>query len=1306
VQSGDSDKGDNLLKLRKVEIIGFKSFCDRTVVTFSGTGTTCIVGPNGCGKSNVVDAISWVLGEQSHKSLRAERMADCIFNGTQKRPPMGLAEVTITMEDPELAEAARFVLDAAAAADAPANGDGPMLLMAPVDDTAAAVSLETGAPADSTELFSLDGSAGAADATDAAANNSSEPEFLKSRRRKKGSDKPMLATKPGEVVVSRRLYRSGQSEYLINGRVGRLRDIQEMFMGVGLGPDSYAIIEQGRIGQILSTKPHERRAIIEEAAGVTKFKTKKRLAEAKLESSKVNLSRVNDIVVEVEKQLGSLKRQAAKARRYAEVRDQMRAIVRQMLAGKARELDGEAERIAKRLEELSATEAQHAQLMQQHETEHDRLNQRIYELDVTIKQNQNHLNLTALEVDRSENRIAFNRQRSAELAGRGGQIAQEIAGLTSQTVDWQLRNAEQHRSVVSLRVEAGTLGTHVAELSERSAARSTQIHDSELRIEALRQRASEASESLLRLHGEQKQAEEALVHKSETMQRLETRELAMLESSIKIRDDAEHAAFDWEAANGQLTAMNKQVADAQVKIAALREQREITTKEGDALRDSLSGVRARHATLTQVLNDRSYTADAVQKLFAANERGGGHDFHAVGVLADYAEVEEEHEAAVEQYLREELEYVVVQTFDHARAGVSLLREEVGGRATFFVDSLRNLRLSEYEPIVHFRAEDGVISRLDKLVAFRDPLGAAAKQFLPRLRAAYLTDSAIAAEKLANENPQFAFVTPDGTCYQGRMVTGGRADEAGPLGMKRELRALDAEMIGLEERAERMRVTMEAIAEDLRGAEQALEQSTAEQHTAEREVYAAKHRHQQTQADLARLGLDLTVCQNELSHIREAVYGARTRAENAKHQLAAANTTRAEAEAESVRLAEGLVQLRGSIESEQNELGAGRAELAALNERLTAAEALSMRLEQERAELGRREAALRQQEASISEETFTLAKQSAELEKQLEGLRTEKIRLETLQREIEQEWESGRSRVVLMEDQLRMSRQSLQDLRDQRSHVEIEHARNDSDRQHLRETCMTEVNTHPEDLIATETAFISGEELAIAEANYRDMKSRIESMGAVNMMALEEFNECETRFTFLTRERDDLLQSIADTQQAIAELDQVSREKFEQAFNAVNHNFSEAFHTIFGGGTAEMRLTEPDSSGDAGIDIVASPPGKRLQNVLLLSGGEKAMTALALLIAIFKYQPSPFCILDEVDAPLDEANVGRFTRLVGEMSGQTQFIIVTHNRKTMETGSVLYGVTMQEPGVSKLVSVRWEGDEAPAPKRRAAAASAA
>ena len=399
-----------------------------------------------------------------------------------------------------------------------------------------------------------------------------------------------------------------------------------------------------------------------------------------------------------------------------------------------------------------------------------------------------------------------------------------------------------------------------------------------------------------------------------------------------------------------------------------------------------------------------------------------------------------------------------------------------------------------------------------------------------------------------------------------------------------------------------------------------------------------------------------------------------------------------------------MQLRGAVQTEQDQLTTAKSELAAMNERLASAEAIAKRLEEEKLDLERREAALLQQEASISEETIAMAKQSEELSQQLTVLRAEKVRLEENQKQLEQEWDAARTRVAQVEDHLRLARQTLQEMREERGHFEIDKARNDSDRQHLRETCLTEVNAQPEDLIASESAFMSGDELAMAEANYQEMKQRIENMGAVNMMALEEFNECEQRFTFLTRERDDLLQSIMDTQQAIKELDLITKDRFEQAFAAINANFGAAFHTIFGGGMAEMRLTELDSSGDAGIDIVASPPGKRLQNVLLLSGGEKAMTALALLIAIFRYQPSPFCILDEVDAPLDEANVGRFTRLISDMSAQTQFIVVTHNRKTMETGSVLYGVTMQEPGVSKLVSVRWEGDEAPTQKRKAATAA--
>ena len=364
-----------MLKLRKVELVGFKSFCEKTQITFSGNGLTCIIGPNGCGKSNIVDAISWVLGEQSHKSLRAERMSDCIFNGTQKRPPMGMSEVTLTLIDPELAEAAEFVLGTGG--DSSSAGGPVAVPDSAFGGTAKAFDAEG---TDDTEVAEQNADSAAGESNQAEPveeGTSTEPKFLKKKR----AEKPAMNLKPGEVVVGRRLYRSGQSEYLINGRVARLRDIQDLFMGIGLGPDSYAIIEQGRIGQILSSKPTDRRAIIEEAAGITKFKTKRRLSEAKLESSKVNLSRINDIYVEVEKQLASLKRQASKARRYAEIREEMRGLLRQVLASKAKELDLESERLAGLLGEISQQESQQAQSVTQMESEQEKLNARTYELE-------------------------------------------------------------------------------------------------------------------------------------------------------------------------------------------------------------------------------------------------------------------------------------------------------------------------------------------------------------------------------------------------------------------------------------------------------------------------------------------------------------------------------------------------------------------------------------------------------------------------------------------------------------------------------------------------------------------------------------------------------------------------------------------------------------------------------------------------------------------------------------------------------------------------------------------------------------
>jgi chromosome segregation protein len=1262
-----------VLKLRKVELVGFKSFCERTTITFSGLGMTCIVGPNGCGKSNVVDAISWVLGEQSHKSLRAERMSDCIFNGTARRPPLGLAEVTITLEDPDLAEAARFILEGRPEPE-------------PSEDSSATPDLNSEEVSGSADPTPLEPSIAESAAGGAA---------VKPSRRKREAQKPEIQTKPGEVVVGRRLYRSGQSEYLLNGRVARLRDVQDLFMGMGLGPDSYAIIEQGRIGQILSSKPSDRRAIIEEAAGVTKYKAKKRLAEARLESSKVNLARVNDIVVEVEKQLGSLKRQASRARRYAQIREQMRNIIRQVLASKAHELDSEAERVGARLTELSEAEAARAREISEQEREQERLSQRIYDLDAQLRQGQNQLGLTTLELDRAENRIGFNRQRSRELETRKAQLAARLDELKAQSSNVRARREAHEGTVTTLLGRASALATLVEQLAAQAQSHNERSVSTEARVEDVRRQIAGAAERLMHLHGEQRQAEEALAFQSQAQQRLEAAEQRILADAARLRGLSEAAAAEWQAHVNRAREIEQHVVDLEARTTDLHRQEQETSARTDALREALASLRARRSTLQQLLNDRAYTAEAVQKLFAARQGAEGSSaFRAVGVLADYAEVAEEHEAAIEQFLRDELEYVVVETFDHARAGISLLRDEVGGRATFFVDSLQNLRLSEFEPIIHFRPNEGVLTRLDRLVEFRDPLGPAAKQFLPRLRSAFLVDSAAAAEKLARENPQYAFVLPDGTCYQGRMVTGGRPDEAGPLGMKRELRSLEAEFVDLERRAAESQGALERIHSEIAASEEAAEAARAQLREAERLVCAAEHRREQVHSELTRVDLELQTCQADLDGARHKVDVAAGHLRVAREQRAEASALHAAAEQESARLAEALSSLRQSVQSAQEELSSRRAEQAALAERLAAAELTTQGFSAELAEAEAHEASVREQMDALSAENASTQTQVAELTRQLEGLRAEKSRLETLQAELDAEWNAARNRTALLEETLRSARQSRGELRDERGRYEVERARNESDRQHLRETCLNELNAHPEDLIAQTSELLAGEALAAAETSFYEMKARVEAMGPVNMMALDELTECEQRFSFLTRERDDLLKSIADTQQVIVELDQVSRERFDAAFAAINASFAEAFRALFGGGTGEMRLTEPDSSGEAGIDVAAQPPGKRLQNVLLLSGGEKALAALALLIAIFGYQASPFCILDEVDAPLDEANVGRFTHMLGQMSGQTQFIVVTHNRRTMEMASALYGVTMQEPGVSKLVSVRWQDQETP------------
>ena len=1287
-----------MLKLRKVELLGFKSFCEKTPITFSGMGITCIVGPNGCGKSNVVDAISWVLGEQSHKMLRAERMSDCIFNGTAKRPALGLAEVTLTLVDPELSEAVAKVIEG----KEDTTGEG-------LAEGASAGLTVVGAPVEAMEGTAevLEGVSEAGAETDPVVTEAAEPEdeaAAKAKRfnKKKGAERHHLHLKPGEIVVGRRLYRSGQSEYLINGRVARLRDIQELFMGIGLGPDSYAIIEQGRIGQILNSKPMDRRAIIEEAAGITMYKTKRRLAEAKLEASKINLSRLNDILVEVEKQLASLKRQASKARRYAEIREQMRGLLRVVLASKAQHLDIEAARLETLLREMESAEERDARAVHELESEQERLTARTYEMDGEIRQAQNMLGQTALDLDRAENRITFNREQLAQIETRTARLEGELDQALRQSAELEAKMAAQREAAETLRQQSAAIEAALREAVDNVSAATTGQERLEARIAELRQMTAKLVETAAREQAESEQAEQAAARfAAAEQQRAEA--LAAIEAECaewSARVAAAESAF--EESGRRATELAAYVRESQANLAGLRRAHQETTRQMETSREALSGARARQASIQQILSERAYTADAVQKLFTANGDGEARGFKASGLLADYAEVQEQYEAAIEQFLRDELEYVVVESFDTARAGISLLREEMGGRATFFVDSLSQLNLEAASE--DSSLPEGAIARLERLIEFREPLGAAAKQFISRLRMAYLVETPAMAEKLAAENARGYFLTADGTCYHGRTVAGGRQGEAGPLALKRELRQHESEVARLEAIATDQQAELTRLAAEITACEGELTAAGAAHMEAEKALVSATHQREQAGAELRKINERFAAERGEIETLRADAEAAGNRAREARRKSEEAVQSRAAAESESAEASENLARLRMDFQAMQDRVAAQREEMATTSERLASVEAGEQRMADEFLRACDRIGAMRQQQAALQQEKASLESSSEQLQAQSEELRREKGRLEEMKAALEAEWELARTRAGNLEETLRAKRQSLDEIRNERSQRQIEKARNDADRDYLRQTCVAELNAQPEELLAMERQMVVGEDLIAAEANYNEMKARIEAMGPVNMMALEEYRECEEREQFLRREHTDLIESVQNTQLTINELDQVSRQKFEEAFTFINAQFAVAFTTLFGGGHGEMRLGEADSSGEAGIDIVAQPPGKKLQNILLLSGGEKALTALALLIAVFKYQPSPFCILDEVDAPLDEANVGRFNKMLADMCGQTQFIVVTHNRKTMEMGSVMYGVTMQEPGVSKLVSVKWE--EAASASETKAASNAA
>ncbi len=1180
-----------MLKLRRIELLGFKSFYERSEITINDIGITAVVGPNGCGKSNISDAIAWVLGEQRARSLRGGRMEDVIFSGTGRRSPLGMAEVTISLVD-----------------DAPSHSNG-------------------GPPPG-----------------------------------------------PVEMTVQRRLFRSGESQYLLNGRPCRLRDIQDLFIGTGLGPNSYAIIEQGRIGQLLSARPSDRRTVIEEAAGVTKFKAKRKLAESRLQAARTNLSRVNDILAEVERQRNSLKRQSGKARRYREVRRRLREVLGAVFSTRADMLiDGQA-RVDRALAGISS--------------EGERMEAKVAELDGQVHRSREGVETEEKQLDETREVQVATKLDLEKAHQRIERFQDQVRSL-----DERLRElaTEKDRVTENLKTRQEQVAASVSRFgqADQSLAEAQRNHQSaQATLEATGRLRSEAEAAIDGLRnrrfdivGREAEIGNELLGKAELVQRLDRQvdrvkgeeEEAFLAAG-RCRAKLEAAQLEHSSRKTEISRLALECDCVETEFRDTSSDLALAQQAAAEARSSEEGIRHRLETIRELSLDRAYGTESVQQFF---NHVRDESWAPMGIVADFIEVEPDYEAIVEDLFHSELQYVVVEDLLHAEKALAIARGRTHGRLEFLVAN------SSPESAGDAEAIDGAqpvvdLVRLDPRLQF----------FLSHVRNAYIVEDLSLAWRLSGSYRGKTFVARSGEVVRDRVISWGERSSHGPLSLKRELRDLDRRVEEARRDSHAASLRAEELGERLERLEQSRQELTLKLQEVEKEALGLDHGLRSLTAELERTQQRLGIAQAEIrrfaeerKELEEALVRARSDLETVRAEKTATDEQLQVQSADSERL-------RSELETQSLAVAELRSQLAVLEERKEAFVRDIAALRAQEAELKARCRQVEEQfeDAEEQKSTAQASIEADQLRRDELGIRVEELQdqtskvldgLETLRnnlREAETGWDEVRA--------------ALDGWKDRHNQLDIEKTQIDADMKHLVSLCFSELGESIESVCLDSFETLGPEELEARDSEYQELRRKIDSIGAVNMMAVEEYEEAAQRFDFLTGQRQDLLDSIRDTSLAIEEIDTVCRQQFSEAFKMINKGFTESFIELFGGGYGELRLVDQESdTSDPGIEIVAQPPGKKLQNVLLLSGGEKALTALALVVALFRFKPSPFCVLDEVDAPLDDVNIDRFAGLIRLMSDETQFIVITHSKRTMETANQLYGVTMEEPGISKVVSVR-------------------
>jgi len=1177
------------MRLESIALHGFKSFGEKTVVRVL-PGITGIVGPNGCGKSNISEAVRWALGEQSAKSLRGQRMEDLIFHGSQSRKPVGLAEVELT--------------------------------------------------------FRNDGT---------------------------------LSVPWAEVSVARRLYRTGESEYLLNNSAARLRDILDLFAGTGANPRAYSVIDQDKLNHVLTAKPHDRRVFIEEAAGIARYKQQRNETQGKLDATKQNLVRVRDVMDEVKRQLSSLERQAKKAQQYKALQTTKRDLSLVVLAAEymARVAEGERraaelshlrdqeQTLRTRAAQLAAQEAQQRERLQ--ESDHrlsdlrqsgqkvqgelERLLERREQMGVQLRE----LAEEALRLDEETRATA---DRLGAIVGEreaGRQALAEASRLTEErvrTADALAAALERHRETLA------------AERDRAEATRLEQVRVAAERVDLMRH-AGELRERAAQLR---RRAERLAAELSDA-----TAEAAGIDalraSLVQARD----------VAQTELGALAGERAELATRLAA--EERRLAEAEG-ALANARVTLAAHRSSL-----DALAALERAREGYGAGVRAVFDQEHAealtgvVGTVADLLEVPLGMERAIEAVLGERLQWVVVERFEHARAAVEYLGAHSLGAATFL-------------PLEHLPPPTGPQPDANDVRWVARNVGAPSLSLVHHLLGQVaIVEHLDQAEALWRRNGVVAtYVTPAGEVLgpTGRLHGGGQARAADVehslLARKRRLRELDDEVRRVstnvdetQERVARFETEGAAIRGQVAEIERTLHAREAERLASEKDLEQATrehdrlHRHRETiEVEARQVALEAEETDGTLAQLEQRVTLARD-AETAH-------------EARMARLREAIETAQVRETDLVAETTACRVALASTTERVEALGRELTRIDDIERDLTARIDQARARQAQLTDRRAWLAEERERTDASAREIAVERDRMDVEVRQVAEGHEGLAEQLRAIEADQRAVDGDLGRLVASIHEIDLGATECRVRREELAQEAW---RAYGVDEAALAARHDPAGDLETVRGRIVELEEKVAAIGPVNLVADDEYRELDERLGFLQTQHDDLVGSIKDLERALRGMTRTAQERFTQAFEEINRHFKELFERLFEGGRAELRLVEAEDSGDpldTGVDLMAQPRGKRLQSVTLLSGGERALTGLALLFAIFYFRPSPFCVLDEVDAPLDDANIHRFLRVLRELTSRTQFLVITHNRKTMEAADILYGVTMEEPGLSKLVSV--------------------